>query len=86
MGAGWYYMASGWIRKTRRIGPISEADLLVRIDEGKISPETLLQSSKTKSKWVPMKAIGPAIKRWNKTHPDDVVIKERKPKPEEHRE
>jgi hypothetical protein len=64
MGAGWYYMASGWLRKNRRVGPITESDLLVRIDQGKISPQTLLQSSKTKGKWVPMK-------RWRKLNPDD---------------
>ncbi|TWU24282.1 hypothetical protein Pla52o_22090 [Novipirellula galeiformis] len=68
MGAGWYYIASGWIRKTRRIGPISESDLLHLIDDGKISPETLLQSSKTKGKWVPMNAVDPAMKRWQESH------------------
>ena len=68
MGAGWYYITSGWLRKTRRVGPISEADLLHLIDEGKIVPETLLLSSKTKGKWVPMKSIDPAIQRWNATH------------------
>ncbi len=71
MGAGWYYMASGWLRKGRRVGPISEADLLLRIDQGKISPDTLLQSSKTRGKWVPMNSIGPAMKRWRESHPDD---------------
>ena len=69
MGTGWYYMASGWLRKSRRVGPISESDLLTRIDQGKIEPETLVQSSKTKNKWVPMKTIGPAMKRWEKQHP-----------------
>ena len=71
MSAGWYYMASGWIRKSRRVGPISEADLLLRIEKGKISPETLLQSSKTKGKWVPMNTIAPAMKRWRELHPDE---------------
>ena len=70
MGTGWYYMASSWLRKTRRIGPISESDLLHRIDKGKIEPETLVQSSKTKGKWVPMKRIGPAMKRWRKLNPN----------------
>lgn len=71
MGATWYYMASSWIRKGRRVGPITEAELLARIDKGKILPETLLQSSKTREKWVPMKAIGPAMARWKKLHPDE---------------
>ncbi|TWU43026.1 hypothetical protein Q31b_20610 [Novipirellula aureliae] len=72
MGASWYYMTTSWIRKTRKVGPISESDLLMRIDQGKISPETLLQSSKTRGKWVPMNAIGPAIKHWKKSHPEQV--------------
>jgi hypothetical protein len=63
-------MTSSWIRKGRRVGPITEQELLTRIDKGKILPETLLQSSKTKEKWVPMKAIGPAMARWKKIHPD----------------
>lgn len=66
----WYYMTSGWFRKTRRVGPISEADLLAQIDNGTIDPETLLQSAKTKEKWVPMKTIEPAMDRYRKTHPD----------------
>lgn len=69
MGTGWYYMGTSWLRKTRRVGPISEAQLLERIDRGKIEPETLVQSSKTKNKWVPMSKIGPAMKRWQKLHP-----------------
>lgn len=71
MSAGWYYMASGWLNKSRRVGPINEADLLAQIDKGKISPETLVQSSKTKGKWVPMNTIGPAMKRWRESHPED---------------
>lgn len=70
MGAEWYYMANGWIRRARRVGPISESDLLARIERGKISPETLLQSSKTRGKWVPMSTIAPAMKRWKQLHPE----------------
>ena len=73
MGSQWYYMTRSWIRKSRRVGPISENDLLLRIDQGKISPETLLQSSKTKGKWVPMNAIAPAMKRWKQSHPDATI-------------
>ena len=71
MTSGWYYMASGWIRKSRRVGPISDADLLHQIEKGKISPETLLQSSKTKGKWVPMNTIAPAMQRWRELHPEE---------------
>lgn len=69
MGADWYYMARGWIRKARPIGPISEAELLLRIDRGKITPETLLRSTKTRGKWVPMNTIKPAMQRWKQSHP-----------------
>jgi len=70
MESGWYYMASGWIRKSRRVGPLTEAGLLVEIEKGKLTPETLVQSSKTKGKWVPMNTVGPAIKRYRELHPD----------------
>ncbi len=69
MGTGWYYMGTNWLRKTRRVGPISEQELLAQIERGKIEPETLVQSSKTKNKWVPMSQIGPAMKRWTQLHP-----------------
>lgn len=72
MSADWFYMASGWLRKARRVGPISEADLLARIDKGEISPETLVQSVKTRNKWVPMNKVGPAMDRWRKAHADEV--------------
>ena len=70
MGAGWFYMTTGWFRKTRKVGPISEADLLKHIEQGKIEPETMLSSCKTKDKWVPMSSIRPAMKRWKKLHPE----------------
>lgn len=69
INAGWYYMATGWLRKTKRVGPLTDSDLLARIDQGKIDPQTLVQGSKTKGKWVPMSSIGPAMKRWKKLHP-----------------
>ncbi len=67
-GTSWYYMATSWWRKSKRVGPISESDLLQRIDSGKINPETLIQSPKTKNKWVPMNVVGPAMKRWEKSN------------------
>ena len=76
MTTGWYYMASGWLRKSRRVGPITEADLLMRIDKGRIEPETLVQSSKTKGKWVPMNSVGPAMKRWKQSHPEAELLSE----------
>lgn len=71
MSVGWYYMASGWFRKARRVGPISEADLLLLIEQGKVTPDTLVQSNKTKGKWVPMNTVGPAMKRWRQLHPEE---------------
>ncbi len=70
MGVNWYYMTSSWFGKTKRVGPVSESDLLLRIDQGKIMPDTLLQSPKTKDRWVPMKQIAPAMNRWLKSHPN----------------
>jgi len=71
MSSGWYYMANGWFGKGRRVGPITESDLLHRIDQGKIQPETLLQSPKTRNKWVPMNTVAPAMKRWKSLHSDE---------------
>ncbi len=68
MSTKWFYMSSGWFRKTRRVGPISEADLLARIDKGEIAPDTLVQSSKTRNQWVPMNRVGPAMARWKNNH------------------
>ena len=72
MSTNWFYMASGWLRKSRRIGPISESDLLERIDKGVIAPETLVQSPKTRNKWIPMSKVGPAMARWKKSHSESV--------------
>lgn len=70
MDADWYYMTKGWIRRKKRVGPISEIALLSLIDSGTIQPQTLLQSSKTKGKWVPMETIDAAMKRWRAKHPE----------------
>ncbi len=70
MSADWYFMKSGWFGSSRRIGPISEVDLISRIDHGDISPETLMQSeTKTKGKWIKMREVGPAMRRWKDLHP-----------------
>ncbi|KAA5539934.1 DUF4339 domain-containing protein [Roseiconus nitratireducens] len=63
-------MTSGWLRKSHRVGPISEADLLERIEKGQIAPETLVQSSKTRNKWIPMNKVGPAMAAWKRSHPE----------------
>ncbi len=70
MSTDWFYMSSGWFHKAKRVGPISEQELLSCIDTGKIQPETLVQSHKTRQRWVPMSTVGPAMARWLKAHPD----------------
>lgn len=70
-GSTWYYMSKGWFRKTHRVGPISERELLECIDKGKIQPSTMVQSEKTRNKWVPMNRIGPAIRHYRRSHPDE---------------
>lgn len=69
MSADWYYMKHRWIIGSKKVGPISEHELLTKIDSGEISPETLLMSSKTREHWVKMKEIGIAFKRWKQSHP-----------------
>ncbi len=73
MSAKWFYKRERWFRAPASVGPISEADLLHRIDEGKIAPTTLLKSSKTRERWVPMSSIQPALQRWREHHPDPSV-------------
>ncbi|MCO8123907.1 DUF4339 domain-containing protein [Stieleria sp. TO1_6] len=70
MSTQWFYIASGWLRKSKRIGPLSDAELLLQIDKGQIEPETLVQSSKTRNKWIPMSKIGPAMEHWKRAHPE----------------
>lgn len=70
MSAKWFYKKERWLRTPKSIGPISESDLLHRIDDGKIAPETMLMSSKTRDRWVPMSSIASALKRWKDHHPD----------------
>ncbi|MEM0926756.1 MAG: DUF4339 domain-containing protein [Planctomycetota bacterium] len=71
MSKDWFYMSSGWLRRTRRMGPITESELLALIEKGNIEPETLVQSSKTSFKWIPMNRVGPAMQRYRETHPDE---------------
>jgi len=69
MSGDWFYMKHRWIGGTKKIGPITDTDLLGRIDDGQIKPDTLLMSSKTRNRWIRMEEIGPAIKHWRKLHP-----------------
>jgi hypothetical protein len=69
MTATWFYMKRRWLGGTKKMGPLSEHDLLLRIDNGEITPETLLCSEKTKNHWVKMDQVGPALERWQARHP-----------------
>lgn len=71
MSADWYFVKTGFFIKHKRIGPISEQDLLKRIERGEVHPDTMLSStSKTRGHWIPMREIKPAISHWRKHHPD----------------
>lgn len=70
MSGDWYFMRRRWIGGTKKVGPISDHDLLVRIDQGQIQPDTLLLSSKTRNRWTRMAEIGPAMKHWRELHPE----------------
>jgi hypothetical protein len=70
MSADWYYIKYRWVLGSKKVGPISDAELLTKIDSGEITPQTLLMSSKTHEHWVKMSEISTAYKRWLKSHPE----------------
>ncbi len=72
MSADWYFLRHGsFFHRRKRIGPITEQNLLVRIEKGEVTPDTLLSStSKTRGHWVAMREIKPAIQHWKQHHPD----------------
>ena len=70
MSADWYFMKSGWFGRSSRVGPITDSELLVKIEKGEISPDTLMQSdTKTKGRWVKMTNVPPAMVKWQQLHP-----------------
>jgi hypothetical protein len=77
MSADWFYIGRGGIfRRKKTIGPLSNQEVLSRIDAGEITPETLLRSQqKTRDRWVEMKTVGPAYEHYQRTQPQ--------PEPEE---
>ncbi len=72
MSADWFYIKSGgFFSRKKRVGPITEQRLLMRIESGEIKPDTLMSSQeKTHGHWVEMKTIKPAIRHWRTHHPD----------------
>lgn len=68
--ADWYYIKHRWVLGSKKVGPISDAELLTKIDSGEITPQTLLMSGKTHEHWVKMSEIASAYKRWRQSHPE----------------
>ncbi len=68
MSADWFYIGrGGWFKRRKTIGPISETELLARIKDGEITPETPLRSvQKTRDRWMPMEEIPPAYDHYKK--------------------
>ena len=63
MSTDWYIIrTAGFLRRKKAIGPLSELELLSRIDSGEIQPQTLMRSErKTRDRWVEMHKVGPAF-------------------------
>lgn len=69
MSADWFFLRHGWFHRGKKVGPIDEHDLLLRIDRGEIQPDTLIQSElKTRGRWIRMDKVTPAYQRWKQTH------------------
>jgi len=72
MTADWYFLKQGWFKRSKKVGPIDEHELLLRIDRGEIQPATLVQShTKTRGRWIRMDTIREALKRYKKSHPSE---------------
>lgn len=70
MSADWFYMTTGFFGGHKTVGPVSEVDLMKKIEDGKVTPETMVSStSKTHGHWIRMKEIRAAKKIWDKAHP-----------------
>jgi hypothetical protein len=70
MSADWYFMKRGFFGGSKTVGPISDRDLLRKIEKGEIVPDTMISSStKTHGHWMHVKDIRAAIQHWKKSHP-----------------
>lgn len=71
MSTDWYYIGrSGLLRRKKSIGPLTEAEILTRIEAGEITPETPIRSTqKTRDRWVPMQEVAPAYEHYKKVRP-----------------
>jgi hypothetical protein len=69
MSADWYFMKSGWFGRSKRVGPLTDQDLIAKIERGDIKPETLMRSeTKTRGRWIRMTEVGPAFQKWQTLH------------------
>jgi hypothetical protein len=68
MSTDWFFIGrAGFFRRKKAIGPLSEPEVLSRIDAGVILPQTLMRSEKkTRDRWVEMKKVGPAFAHFQK--------------------
>jgi hypothetical protein len=68
MSTDWFFIGrAGFFRRKKPIGPLSEVELLSRIDSGEIQPQTLMRSEKkTRDRWVEMKKVAPAFAHFKK--------------------
>lgn len=70
MSADWYFMKRGFFGSSKTVGPITDSDLLKKIEKGEIVPETMVSSStKTHGHWMHVKDIRAAFQHWKKSHP-----------------
>jgi hypothetical protein len=70
MSADWYFLGKGFFGQRKTVGPISDVDLVAKIEKGVVTPETMVSSaSKTHGKWIRMKEIRAAKQHWDLTHP-----------------
>jgi hypothetical protein len=68
MSTDWFVIRrAGFFRRKKAIGPLSEREVLSRIDSGEIQPQTLMRSErKTRDRWVEMHQVGPALAHFQK--------------------
>lgn len=72
MSADWFFLRHGWFHRAKKIGPIDDHELMIRIDRGELTPDTLVQSdTKTRGRWIRMEKLQPALKRFREAHPSE---------------
>lgn len=63
--AGWYYRKRSFLSGNENVGPVGGEEFQLLIDEGTVTPATLIAHDKhTKGQWVAMSTIPAAVKRY----------------------